>query len=93
MICYALQLAHIPLGMLEHGSRMEELYLRPECQISDWRVLAMRQGKDASIDNILTGGNGFPATRFADREFELVFDLGCQQELADLRALTEMRSY
>lgn len=88
MICYALQLARIPLGMLEHGSRMEELYLRPECQISDWRVQIMHQAKDASIDHMLAGGNGFPAHRICDCELETMFDLACQQEQQDLRSLT-----
>lgn len=86
MICLSLQ-SIVGFRALEHGSRMEEIYFRPECQISDWRIHVMHKGKDASIANLLRGGNGFPATRFADREMELMFDMACKQELHDLHSV------
>jgi hypothetical protein len=87
MICYALQLAHFPISMLEHGSRMNELNVNPNCQISDWRLAAMHDGMDASINSLLTGGSGFPAIRLFDPEIENAFDFGCRQEQRDLVTL------
>lgn len=92
MICYALT-AIFPISMLEAGARVEEFEVHPKCQISDWRLSIMRQAKDASINDMLTGGLGFPQAFHTDTEVELTFDLGARQEQRDLQTLHSARSY
>jgi hypothetical protein len=89
MICYPLQLLGYPFDLpaLTNGARMDEPKIRPECQLPNWVLTAIHAGKDASINDMLKGGRGFPAKCFNDNEFELAFDQGCQQEQRDLKTL------
>jgi len=74
--------------MLEAGARMEEPYLRPECELTSGSLAAIWVGKDASINDMFVGGNGFFVFCFVDYQFEVVFDMGCHQEQRDFKSLS-----
>src|SRR4051794_37290369 len=72
---------------LHHGASMNELHFCGE--LSFWELDTMHRGKDASIQNMLAGGNGFPQTYEADCSSvsSIAYNAAATIERRDLRAL------
>lgn len=52
MICQSLK--HLfPPDMLNHGNRMDELNVRPDCQLSDRSLAQLRFGKEAFLLSLM----------------------------------------
>lgn len=84
MICHSIKL---PADMLRHGANMDELKYRPECTISRDDLYFIHSGRDASIMDMIDGGNGWPNNPFPNHGASVQFDLGCTAECRDLRLL------
>lgn len=84
--CFDLSLATAD-ELLMRGSEAEEYKLRPECSLSLEALWLMRRAKDASIEHMLSGGNGFPGIMMQDHLAQVKFELGVQQERRDTKAL------
>jgi hypothetical protein len=76
-----------PQGLAAGARALNEPRVRPECQLSLHGLTTLHEGKDASIEHMLEGGNGFPPVPTDNPVALGAFDLGCTQERRDLRAL------
>jgi hypothetical protein len=91
MICHALKFRQIiPFfnsfddRALEHGARaINEPKLRPGVHASSSDLCSMHEGKDASIESLLAGGNGF-TQHFGYNSY---FDIGMTEEKRDMRSM------
>jgi hypothetical protein len=71
---------------LHHGASMDELHYRSD--LSMFELDTVYNGKEASIHNMLGGGNGYPPERSAyNLVASVAFDSGVTTERRDLRAL------
>ena len=73
---------------LAAGARaINEPYVRPDCQLSPKELELIHEGKDESINDSLSGGNGFPFYKPFDLVAANIFQMGVTEERRDLRSV------